>query len=322
MKGVEIQHQAAWEMLRKTVDYEYWSILSDWARSFMRLMMIRKQFTKSIIQSIFLLTLPFISQVASAHDFESAELKGTARYLANEGVVIESGESKLMFDPFFHNDYGHYALVPEEMRKAIFENRAPYDNINAVFISHAHGDHFDAADTVKYLLSNSNVTLFAPKQATDQLIDLKGYDKVKSRINSVDLKKDQAAKQFEFGDMLVEAVRIPHAGWPQRADIENIVFRVGGKKQIRVMHFGDADPHGQHYAIHEKFWRSKRTDISFVPFWFGLTESGKRLIESGLNTEKAIGVHVPTKLPEQLKKTDFDFFHKPGETKIISRSEN
>jgi len=281
--------------------------------------MIRKQLTKTLIRPICIAFLALSPFAGIAHDFDGAHKKGVARYLANEGVVVESGESKLMFDPFFHNDYGHYALVPEEMRTAIFENKAPYDNIDAVFISHAHGDHFDAADTVKYMLANSTVTLFAPKQAADQLVEQKGYDKIKARIKAVELEKDQEAKYIEFGEMVVEAVRIPHAGWPQRADIENIVFRVGGKKQIRVMHFGDADPNEAHYKVHDKFWKSKRTDVSFVPYWFGLTESGKRLIESGINTDKAIGVHVPKKLPQPMKGIQFDYFHKPGETREINR---
>ena len=47
---------------------------------------------------------------------------------------------------------------------------------------------------------------------------------------------------IEFGPLLVEAVRIPHSGWPDhRADVENIVFRVTLDKETTVMHFGDAD---------------------------------------------------------------------------------
>lgn len=263
----------------------------------------------TIILFVFTLT-----SASYAHD-----IHGKASYLANEGVVVESGGKKLMFDPFFHNSFGTYTLVPDKMRKAIFDQQAPYDGITAVFISHAHEDHFDAKDMLKYLTLNAKAHLFAPNQAVTQLKEFESFVSVKDRIHAVSLKKDQKAIQIPFDDMLVEAVRIPHAGWPNRADVENIVFRVGGKKQIRVMHFGDADPNEAHYKIHEQFWQAKRTDVSFVPYWFGLVESGKRLLEKDLNTEKAIGVHVPTNLPRSLQNTQFDFFHEPGESRIITR---
>ena len=257
---------------------------------------------------------------ANAHEFAGSEVKGKATYLANEGVVVESGGSKLMFDPFFHNDYGVYALVPEKMRQAIFAGKAPFDKIDAVFVSHAHEDHFDAADMIKYLTQNSAVQLFAPNQAVEQLKSQKGFADVQARVNAILLAKDEKAKQIPYKNLLVEAVRIPHAGWPQRADVENIVFRVGGQKTVRVMHMGDADPDEEHYKPHQKFWHSHRTDMVFAPYWFGLMPSGQKILQEVINAEKAVGVHVPTALPKPLQNTTFDFFHQSGETREITKA--
>ncbi len=63
--------------------------------------------------------------------------------------MVEDGGTKILFDPFFHNNYVHYTLVPEPMRQSIFNNEPPFDDISAVFISHADEDHFDSNDVLK-----------------------------------------------------------------------------------------------------------------------------------------------------------------------------
>ena len=50
---------------------------------------------------------------ASAHEPES-----TAHYLANEGVMIVRGETKILFDPLFRISYGQYQMMPKDMEAA------------------------------------------------------------------------------------------------------------------------------------------------------------------------------------------------------------
>jgi len=59
-----------------------------------------------------------------------------AHYLENAGVMIERGDTKILFDPFFRSDYGQYDLVPQEMEAALFAGSPPWDGIDAIFISH------------------------------------------------------------------------------------------------------------------------------------------------------------------------------------------
>jgi L-ascorbate metabolism protein UlaG (beta-lactamase superfamily) len=39
-----------------------------------------------------------------------------ATYLANAGVLISHGETKIVFDPLFDNDYNFYELVPTHLQ--------------------------------------------------------------------------------------------------------------------------------------------------------------------------------------------------------------
>jgi hypothetical protein len=46
------------------------------------------------------------------------------------------------------------------------------------------------------------------------------------RVTAVTLKYGEKPWTCTIDNLLVEAVRIPHSGWPGRAEVENMVFRV------------------------------------------------------------------------------------------------
>lgn len=277
---------------------------------------------KKLLYTLIFQSFVLLSPNVFATDDHSHQTSSLIKYLGNEGLMVQSGKTKVLFDPFFHNSYGSYTLVPELMREAIFNNKAPYDNITALFISHAHGDHFDETDVISYLLKNKQVNLVAPHQAVKTLEPLEGFEDIKNRITSIELKKGDPAISISVANIDVEAVRIPHAGWPQRADIANIVYRVKMNDDIVVMHMGDADPDKSHFAQHKNFWPKNISDVAFPPYWFSLSASGKELLENVINAEKTIGVHVPTKVPTSLIASGGDYFTTPGEEREIKKSDD
>ena len=56
-------------------------------------------------------------------------------------------------------------LLPDEMEAALFAGEAPYDALDAIFISHYHGDHFTPEDVIRFMNARPNVELYAPSQA-------------------------------------------------------------------------------------------------------------------------------------------------------------
>jgi L-ascorbate metabolism protein UlaG (beta-lactamase superfamily) len=88
-----------------------------------------------------------------------------AVYIANMGVMIERGETKIVFDPLFNNDYGIYEPVPANTRAALLEGIEPWNGIDAIFISHHHGDHFDPGTVLELLRTQQSMELFGPEQA-------------------------------------------------------------------------------------------------------------------------------------------------------------
>jgi L-ascorbate metabolism protein UlaG (beta-lactamase superfamily) len=231
--------------------------------------------------------------------------------------MVQNGDSKIVFDPFFHNNYGQYQLVPEDIRQALFNDIPPYDNIDAIFVSHAHGDHFAADDMLKYLKSHPKSKLIAPGQAIEKLAALDGSESVIKQTMSIILSNGDKPKVVKIDDLLIEAVRIPHAGWPSRATISNLVFRVTLNESVTVMHMGDADPNDVHFMPYKDYWQSILTNTAFPPYWFYSSKQGPFILDERINATNAIGVHVPVKVPKDLIKTGKAYFSKPKEHKDV-----
>lgn len=249
-----------------------------------------------------------------------AEQAGEVAYLGNEGLLISQHKTKVLFDPFFHNDYNTYQLVPQSMLDAIFSGKPPYNDIDAIFISHAHGDHFAPEDLLRYLNSFPHTKLIAPQQAIDKITQLTEFELPDKQVIPIKLayKDPPVSKQLE--NLSFSAVRIPHAGWPQRAEVSNIVYRVTLEEQITIIHMGDADPDDEHFQPLLGYWNQKSTDTAFPPYWFFTSKSGPMILRDRLQAKQNIGVHVPKKVPTELLESGESFFSTPGETRTIKKA--
>ena len=249
----------------------------------------------------------------------------TATYLANEGVLIERGNTKIVFDPLFDNGYDQYQLLPEELEAALMEGEAPFDGIDAVFVSHYHGDHFSAAKMLDYLRAQPDVRLYAPMQAVSALREQAdgGDDEIFDRVVGLALELGDDPFRLSAGELGISAVRIPHSGWPtRRTDIENIVFRVTLDDAVTVAHFGDADTTLGHYEDQTGYWGEVTTDLALPPYWFFLTDDGRTVLDDIVDARDAVGVHVPTEVPDDPSERPpeiqgFDLFTEPLQTRDI-----
>ena len=244
----------------------------------------------------------------------------TVQYLGNEGVMIVGERAKILFDPLYDNSYGRYQMVPDEIREGIFSGTAPYDDVDAVFISHHHGDHFAAADLVRLLREQPDINVYAPAQAVAAIREAgSGEDSVMfDRVTGLDLEYGDESVSIVTGDIIIDAIHVPHSGWPTaRTDIQNIAFRVTLNGEATVLHLGDADARIVHFEQNELFWEERQIDLALPPYWFFMSDDGTEILENRLNVIHSIGVHVPDEmanpanLPSELHSADL--FTRPGE---------
>jgi len=249
-----------------------------------------------------------------------------AHYIANMGAMIEHGQTKIVFDPLFRNDFDTYDGVPAKIEAALLAGVEPWNSIDAVFISHYHEDHFDPATILKLLGAQQTIELFGPEQAAAAIRELlvDPEDPLRERVHGLSLKNGGAAIDIEFGPLLIEAIRVPHAGWPgSHEDVENIIFRVTLDSETTVMHFGDADPVDEHYSEHPEHWKERQTHFAMPPYWFFFSNEGRQILGDRIGALDVVGMHVPTKVPDDAANRsenlqDVDLFTQPGETRDIS----
>lgn len=246
--------------------------------------------------------------------------ESSVQYLANEGVMVQHGETTILFDPLFNNNYDRYQLVPDELREAIMSGAPPYDSVDAVFISHYHGDHFSAEDVLQLMKSQTGIHLYAPTQVVVAMREVAGDgdETVFNRVTGLALEYGDAPVTIRTEQLTIDAAYVPHSGWPTtRADVQNIVFRVTLENGGTVMHMGDADAHTVHFEMDEEYWAEGQVDLALPPYWFFVSIGGREILEERINIRNSIGIHVPDEYanpenrPAELAR--YDLFTRPGE---------
>lgn len=247
----------------------------------------------------------------------------TVTSILNAGVMADLGNTnapvKILFDPLYDDHFGSLAELDDDLIAAIVTGAPPYDGVAAVFVSHAHGDHFSASQLNRMMATQRQVLLIAPGQARDAMRAEGGWqDGFAARITSIDLANGAATQSFSIGGALVEAFRSPHNGWPDRhGDVHNISYRVAARNgagfMARVMHLGDADPAPEHFAPHAGLLASARTGLAIVPFWFLQQPDTANLLDRTLNAEALAAMHVPAREPAFLAGSGWTYFAGAGQ---------
>ena len=275
--------------------------------------------TKFAVFTTLVLLLSLVPGIGKSHDT-------VTHYLANEGVMVVHDDTKIVFDPLFRNSYGQYQLLPDAMRAALFAGEAPFDGIDAVFISHSHEDHFSAEDMLHLLRQQSSIRLYAPTQAVDDLrVVSNDADKdIFDRVVAVALNYQDPPITLNMAGLLIEAVRIPHSGWPTaRLDVENISWRITLDDVTTVLHLGDADTKDVHFARDAEYWQKSPPQLAMPPYWYFSSKNGSAVLAERIKPLHAIGIHVPAQMPAEAAERPVPFDHvdlftTPGETRQIS----
>lgn len=290
--------------------------------------MTQQNFSSRLLLGALTLCLGWSTTSVQAHGPDKHEAgayepkEATARYLANEGVLVELDDTKVLFDAFFSNSYGNYTLVPDAKVEALQAGTAPYDGIDALFISHAHGDHFSPEPTLAYLRAQTSVQLFGPVEAVDALKALiPADDPLAVRLTAFELNPNDAPETLHVDGIDIDVVAIPHAGGKRMEGVRNLVFRVTLNNQLTVVHMGDAAPEIPLFEAQQPHWNQRTTDHAFPPYWFFEAPNGKHILENNIGALISTGVHVPAeatgKGDEWRERLGADLFTDPGEERTL-----
>ena len=251
-----------------------------------------KRYTFIVFVLLFVLSTSLCSQKdSSANPRSSNEIippRAKVTYIANEGVLIEASGKKILIDGLhrFYNDA--YAYPPDDLRERLESATAPYDNLDLIFVSHLHGDHFHRESVASHLKNSTKAILAASKQIVSEIEKgFAGYDEIKTKISPVTHEWKKSSEE-DFGGIKVKFLGLRH-GSERFTWIQNLghLIEVGGKKYL---HIGDADMKAENFESFKL--NNENIDVLFVPYWFLQSAEGRKLVEDQFKPKNMIAVHV------------------------------
>ncbi|MFA5011825.1 MAG: MBL fold metallo-hydrolase [Ignavibacteria bacterium] len=236
----------------------------------------------------------------------------TVCYIANEGFMVEASGKKILFDGLFGGFNANWCDVPTSDTKVKLEEATPpFDNIDLIFISHNHSDHFNKEMVVKHLLKNSKCKVVCPEQVYKKLESADGFKDIQNSVLEFtpDINRDTAVI---IDGMKIKIYRLEHSRYMGRdsitgneinlhQNVENIGFLLE-TDEIRVFHCGDINPWNEEQL--KKFnLKDENIDIAFLERLFLTNREGKgiELINEYIKPRNTIFMHIDPKNREIYK---------------------
>jgi L-ascorbate metabolism protein UlaG (beta-lactamase superfamily) len=212
----------------------------------------------------------------------------TVTFLANEGVMLSSGTSKVLIDALFLKYESGYAVPADSTQAALREARAPFNAADVILVTHRHGDHFHPAPVVAHLRANPRAALVTSQQVIDSL---RGHLPAGGALNARLMARTTAPgtrRREIINGVTVELLGLPHGGSRHR-HVEHVgyVVELGGR---RVLHVGDTDISEKAFAPFRL--DTARIDVALLPSWMVQDDEGRRVIERWIRPRQVVAFHV------------------------------
>jgi L-ascorbate metabolism protein UlaG (beta-lactamase superfamily) len=215
----------------------------------------------------------------------------TLSYVANAGVLVSSGESKVLIDALFDNPNPEYRAPSPDVLEKIMEGAAPYDGIDLVLVTHNHPDHLNPRLAVRYLESVPGPLLLAPADAVAEMRrSASDWARIEQRIISLDIKVGKKEKRI-LGKIPVTALRTLHSGGGESPMNLMYFFELDGWS---VFHEGDSTGKPSDFRGFEE--AAGPVDLALVHFWFPLDPGCARYLQEVLEPGHIALTHLPIRL--------------------------
>ncbi len=210
-------------------------------------------------------------------------------YVGNEGILVSHAGRSVLIDSL-HREYDpDYLFPPPELLSAMESARPPFNNVRVVLVSHIHLDHFHPESVGLHLKNNPKATLVSSAQTALEIAkNYKDHESVRNQVREFTPEWKQK-KQCD-----IEGIKVTVLGMKHGSDrfwwVKNLghLVEIGGKK---LFQFGDADMTVENFASFDL--PKEKLDVAFVPYWYFLSESGRKLVREQIAAKTYVAVHIP-----------------------------
>lgn len=282
----------------------------------------------------FLISFLLFTLVCSNAAGQSKRLDIT--YIANEGFLLQSDHHKVLIDALFDESYGVFAVPDKAVLQNIQQSVAPFDSIDALFLTHYHKDHCNPVLINQYLAKHPATPLVTSKPSLVFIDgDCFGFVTKQTQFREMTPAANQSVSKPVAG-MAVTAYGLKHLTYLRNGiDLEQYMFNISfliDMDGIKVFHSGDIMPDAfSRYLTLHKGWKL-HTDVAFL--YYKMLEADPKelkLVLDVLRPRYIVPMHIPpaeiaqwqAKLPELKKQfPGIIFFGQPMEKETLTIPSN
>ncbi len=202
-----------------------------------------------------------------------AQVKVT--YLANEGVMLSAGQSKVLVDALFRDSLEDYARHDAATQERLETGKPPFDGVSLALATHYHLDHWDAGAISRFLSSNPKALFASTPQAVGMI-----PSSLKPRVRGL-WPGGGAGTSVTAGEVAVEALPLRHGA------TENLGYRISMGGRVLV-HIGDADAEKGNF---DALLAKGSPDVAMVPFWWLLGRESIQFIRERWKPRAVVAIH-------------------------------
>ncbi|WP_034633061.1 MBL fold metallo-hydrolase [Maridesulfovibrio bastinii] len=212
--------------------------------------------------------------------------------VANAGVLVRYQGRGMLVDGIHHEDGHPFNQVPLMDLHLMKTGSPPYNNLDYLFFTHEHPDHFTVEYVMEHIKQRAAKALFLPDEAG-------GSPNLSSLLREAGLRgipcttlglEPGESRIFTVEKWLkVTVVGTRHMG-PQYQDVRNDCFMLslGGRN---ILFTGDADHHPGYF---ENALEGLKPDTVFVNPIFYHNAEGRKIINNILKPETVVIYHLPS----------------------------
>jgi L-ascorbate metabolism protein UlaG (beta-lactamase superfamily) len=195
--------------------------------------------------------------------------------LANEGVLLTAGRTKVLIDSLFRDSLEDYARHEPAEQERIETGKPPFDDVTLALATHYHLDHWDAGAISRFLRMNPAAEFASTPQGTGMMPRA-----LRSRVHAL-WAEDGTGTFLERPGVRVEAIPLTHG------ETQNLAFRVAIGDRV-VVHLGDAEPTAANF---KRLAAAPAPDIVLAPFWWVLDREGRAFLTARWKARHVIAFH-------------------------------
>jgi L-ascorbate metabolism protein UlaG (beta-lactamase superfamily) len=221
----------------------------------------------------------------------------TITKLANAGVVIADGETRVMIDGMVVEPYSVYGSLPPEAIPSFNQALADFASIDIALVSHRHHEHNQPEFACGFMQASRSTVLYTSGQVIGLMREkCREFMTTSPRVHEIDPQYG-APRVIEAPGVKITVFPLSH-GTRKDARIQNFghLVEMGGTS---VLHLGDAAMNPEDFE--RAGLGQRKVDVALIPFLYFQPGPGAELVRRYLDAPLKIAVHIPPSEVQEVK---------------------